>query len=111
VKILVIGCILEHIPFGWNQPNGMCPLKPASPVRAFPVRWNRARFHLTGNRSRRSIFRTLGISAFPHFRQTFVVPHRGWAGKVIFGLSDYRRPPALSFREAATRVLDWDAPL
>src|SRR6185436_20849633 len=42
---------LEHIPFGWNQPNGMCPLKTASSARTFPSRWNRARFHLLGNRS------------------------------------------------------------
>jgi hypothetical protein len=27
---------LEHIPSGWNQPDGMCPMEPRSPVRAFP---------------------------------------------------------------------------
>ncbi len=28
---------LEHTPFGWNQPNGMCPSKPETPSRAFPI--------------------------------------------------------------------------
>ena len=28
---------LEHIPLGWNQPNGMCPSKPETPSRAFPI--------------------------------------------------------------------------
>jgi hypothetical protein len=32
---------LEHIPFGCNQPNGMCPLQLQSPARAFPSWWNR----------------------------------------------------------------------
>jgi hypothetical protein len=50
--------LLEHIPFGWNQPNGICLLQQLTPVRAFPVRWNRTRFHLTGNRS--------SIAARPH---------------------------------------------
>src|SRR5262245_3359403 len=30
----------------------MCPVKQIRPVRANPVRWNRARFHLTGFRSK-----------------------------------------------------------
>src|SRR4029077_12269440 len=37
----VASCVkgmLEHIPFGWNQPNGMCLLQQATPVGAFP-RW------------------------------------------------------------------------
>jgi hypothetical protein len=29
--------MLEHIPFGWNQPNGICLLQQPTPVRAFPV--------------------------------------------------------------------------
>jgi hypothetical protein len=29
---------LKHIPFGWNQPNGICPVKPATPARAIPIR-------------------------------------------------------------------------
>src|SRR5262249_30340513 len=28
---------LKHIPFGWNQPNGMCLLQRLMPVRAFPI--------------------------------------------------------------------------
>jgi hypothetical protein len=35
----------------------MCLLQQLTPVRAFPVRWNRMRFHLTGNRSRSRIDR------------------------------------------------------
>ena len=29
--------VLEHIPFGWNQPNGICLLQQLTPVRAFPL--------------------------------------------------------------------------
>ncbi|HEY2231118.1 MAG TPA: hypothetical protein VGI22_25955, partial [Xanthobacteraceae bacterium] len=32
---------LKHNPSGWNQPDGLCPVKPASPVRANPIKWNR----------------------------------------------------------------------
>jgi hypothetical protein len=32
---------LKHIPFGWNQPNGMCRVGSTSPVRAIPIEWNR----------------------------------------------------------------------
>jgi hypothetical protein len=42
---------LKHIPSGWYQPDGMYPVGSASPVRAIPIRWNRARFHLIGIRS------------------------------------------------------------
>jgi hypothetical protein len=48
-----IRCTVKHIPSGWNQPDGMCPVKRASPVRAIPIRWNRERFHLIGIRSNR----------------------------------------------------------
>jgi hypothetical protein len=28
---------LEHNPLGWKQPSGLCPLKQATPARAFPA--------------------------------------------------------------------------
>jgi hypothetical protein len=44
---------LEHIPSGRNRPDGICLLQQLSPVRAFPMGWNRLRFHPIGNRSSR----------------------------------------------------------
>jgi catechol 2,3-dioxygenase-like lactoylglutathione lyase family enzyme len=32
-----VGGLLKHVPFGWNQPNGICLLQHLTPVRAFPV--------------------------------------------------------------------------
>ena len=57
---VVAGCPLarlEHNPSSWNQLDGLCLLQQASPVRANPIRWNRARFHLIGFRSKRHPFR------------------------------------------------------
>ena len=42
---------LEHIPSGWNQPDGICPVIQDGPVRAFPIGWNCRRFHPIRNRS------------------------------------------------------------
>jgi hypothetical protein len=33
---------LEHIPSGRNRLDGICLLQQIPPVRAFPLRWNRA---------------------------------------------------------------------
>jgi hypothetical protein len=44
----------KHIPFGCNQPNGICLLQQQTPVRAFPIRRNRTRFLRIGNRSNAS---------------------------------------------------------
>jgi hypothetical protein len=42
---------LEHNPSSWNQLDGLCPVKQASPVRANPIGWNRSRFQPIGFRS------------------------------------------------------------
>jgi len=47
---LSFGPLLEHIPFGWDQPNGMCPLTPVTPRGAAIFRFDgtASGFHQTG---------------------------------------------------------------
>src|SRR5688500_19056318 len=66
---------LKHIPSGCNQPDGMCPLKPGSPARAFPIWWNRERFHHIGKRSsppiRESARMKLRLTHVPQARRQY----------------------------------------
>src|SRR5882724_499764 len=96
---------LEHIPSGWNQPDGMCPVKPRSSVRAFPIGWNRVRFHPIGNRSRVGRMRFLlafcGVALLLTACES--APVTGRSQMMLVGESEERQMGLQAYREVLSK--------